>query len=113
METRIARIRTERLVLDPIRTNDAKALFAIMRAPVIGEALGETPPESQEEVRRRIESWIRGPAESDERWLNWLARTDTTEPSPSGRDRKRVDGLAGVDRRSRLPAPGLRERGRR
>src|SRR3954464_5251272 len=76
METRAAPIRTERLVLDPIRITDAEALFAILRSRAIGDALGETPPESEEEVRRRIESWIRGPAERDERWLNWLARTD-------------------------------------
>src|SRR5438105_7148554 len=75
METRVARIRTERLALDPIRAADAEPLFAILRSPAIGDALGETPPESEEEVRRRIESWIGGPAGSDERWLNWLART--------------------------------------
>jgi hypothetical protein len=56
METRIARIRTERLVLDPISIADAEALFAILRSPAIGDALRETPPESDEEVRRCIES---------------------------------------------------------
>ena len=70
-------IETERLSLRPMKPADAEDLFAIMRDPAIGAALHEPPPESVAAVRARIEEWIRGPgSEADERWLNWIARTD-------------------------------------
>ena len=58
METRID---TDRLTIQPMRPEDAEDLFAIMREPAIGVALGEPPPESATAMRERIESWGRGP----------------------------------------------------
>lgn len=70
-------IRTERLLLHPIRPGDAPDLYAILRDPAIGEPMGEEPPEGADAVRERIESWIRGPEDgSGERWLNWIARAN-------------------------------------
>jgi RimJ/RimL family protein N-acetyltransferase len=69
-------IETDRLVLRPMRPDDAEELFEILRAPEIGVAMREPPAADVADVRVRIESWIRGPgADRNERWLNWLGRT--------------------------------------
>ena len=74
-------ITTTRLVLRPLRPQDADELFEIMRDPAIGAAMGEPPPASPSVMRERIEEWTRGPgADSDERWLNWLAWTQDWRP---------------------------------
>jgi RimJ/RimL family protein N-acetyltransferase len=75
-----ASIETERLSLRPIRPVDADALYAILREPAIGAAMGEEPPVDAEEVRRRIESWNRGPERQGEIWLNWIARSSDGMP---------------------------------
>ena len=74
-------IATARLVLRPIRPQDAGDLFEIMRDPAIGAAMGEQPPASASVMQDRIEEWMRGPGpDKDERWLNWLARTQDGHP---------------------------------
>ncbi|HUL86046.1 MAG TPA: GNAT family N-acetyltransferase [Actinomycetota bacterium] len=74
-------IETDRLSLRPMRPADAEDLFAIMRDPAIGAAMHEPSPENVAVVRARIASWIRGPgSDADERWLNWIARTDDGRP---------------------------------
>ena len=81
MDNLEATIQTNRLTLQPISPMDAEDLFAIMRDPAIGTALGEPPPESVEAIRARIVSWVTGPGPGDdERWLNWLARTQAGHP---------------------------------
>lgn len=69
-------ITTDRLTLTPIDVEDAATLYGILRDPRIGAAMLEEPPASVDVVRTNIASWLSGPpAEREEAWLNWLART--------------------------------------
>jgi RimJ/RimL family protein N-acetyltransferase len=69
-------ITTERLTLTPIEVSDADDLYAIRRDARIAHAMLEEPPASVDVVRTNIVSWLHGPpAEREEVWLNWIART--------------------------------------
>lgn len=79
--TLASRIDTDRLSLQPLRPADAEDLFGIMCDPAIGAPMGELPPKSAAVMRKRIEEWMRGPGPGkDERWLNWLVRTQDGSP---------------------------------
>jgi RimJ/RimL family protein N-acetyltransferase len=73
-------IRTERLVLSPVRVEDAEDLYAILREPALGEFTGDVPPIDVAETRERITSWLQGPDSDDERWRNWIARSPEGTP---------------------------------
>jgi RimJ/RimL family protein N-acetyltransferase len=66
-------ITTERLVLRPVRAEDADEMAVALGDPALHEFIGGQPATVQE-LRDRYAAWIRGSGSTDELWLNWIVR---------------------------------------
>jgi RimJ/RimL family protein N-acetyltransferase len=68
---------TSRLVLRPLRVEDAEEMVDVLSDPALHEFTGGSPA-TLAELRDRYASWVEGSGSSDELWLNWIAcrRTD-------------------------------------
>lgn len=71
---------TARLVLTPLRVSDADVMVDVLGAEALHEFTGGRPA-GLFELRRRYERQTAGPADPDERWLNWIVRAaPATDP---------------------------------
>jgi RimJ/RimL family protein N-acetyltransferase len=66
-------IATARLVLQPLRVDDAEEMAVVLADPALHEFTGGEPA-SLEELRARFEAWTQGSGSSAELWLNWIVR---------------------------------------
>jgi RimJ/RimL family protein N-acetyltransferase len=66
-------ISTDRLVLTPLRVEDADEMAAVLAADDLYTFIGGTPP-TAEQLRHRYGRQVTGGSE-DERWHNWIVRT--------------------------------------
>ena len=66
-------IGTERLVLTPLRVEDADELAEVLGDPQLHEFIGGRP-DTVEQLRARYAAMTAGPGRADERWRNWVAR---------------------------------------
>jgi RimJ/RimL family protein N-acetyltransferase len=68
-------IATERLVLHPLRIEDASEMVEVLADPSLHEFTGGRPL-TFDELRNRYEAWaVRGSGLDTELWLNWIIRT--------------------------------------
>jgi RimJ/RimL family protein N-acetyltransferase len=77
-------ITTERLVLSRIARDDVDDLVRMLLDPALYEYIGDAPATAGA-ARERAERWLRGSADPDIRWINYVARR---------RDDGRLVGLA-------------------
>lgn len=71
------RLRTERLVLEPLEVRHADAIFEALQAPSVHEFIETSGPWTRETVRRRLERLAEGPPQgSDDIWLNYVVLLD-------------------------------------
>lgn len=63
---------TERLLLSRIARDDVDELVTMLVKPELGEYIGGAP--SAAEARDRAERWLRGSADPDVVWVNYVAR---------------------------------------
>jgi RimJ/RimL family protein N-acetyltransferase len=88
-------IGTERLVLMPLRVDDADELAGVPGDPRLHRFIGGGP-DTPEELRARYAAMLAGPGRADEVWCNWVVRrredgqavgtvqATLTGPHPSG-----------------------------
>lgn len=70
-----ASIATTRLRLDPLRADDADAMFDVLSDPSIYTYVDESPPRSVARLRERYARLERGFApDGSAAWLNWVVR---------------------------------------
>lgn len=63
---------TERLLLDPLRVEDADAMVPVLSDPALYEYTGGEAP-SLEQLRRRYAAQVAGQSpDGAQRWLNWV-----------------------------------------
>ena len=70
-------IETSRLVLRPLRVDDADEMVQVLSDPALHEFTGGEPA-TLDELRARFSGWAAGSGSPDEVWLNWIvwSRTD-------------------------------------
>jgi enoyl-CoA hydratase/carnithine racemase/RimJ/RimL family protein N-acetyltransferase len=74
----LARLESERLILEPLRVEHADELAPLLDDPALHEFIGGRPP-SSDELWERIERQVRGRSpDGRERWLNWTVRLRAT-----------------------------------
>jgi enoyl-CoA hydratase/carnithine racemase len=74
----IARLESDRLVLEPLRVEHADELVPVLDDPALHEFIGGRPA-SAEELRRRYARQVTGHSpDGRERWLNWVVRLRAT-----------------------------------
>jgi hypothetical protein len=66
-------LESARLTLHPLAVADAAEMAAVLADPELYRYTGGAPP-TLEELTRRYERQVAGPAGSDETWLNWIVR---------------------------------------
>ena len=66
-------ITTERLLLSPLRVEDAPELVAVLADERLHEFIGGRPA-TLEELQDRYASLVAGSPDPEEVWLNWIAR---------------------------------------
>ncbi len=64
---------TTRLVLRPLRVDDADEMAKVLADPALHEFTGGEPA-SLEELRDRYSQWTQGSGSPAELWLNWIVR---------------------------------------
>ena len=69
---------TERLVLRPVRVEDADEMAVALSDPALHEFIGGQPA-TIGELRDRYAAWTRGSGSTDEVWLNWIVRRDADD----------------------------------
>ena len=69
----IAPITTERLLLSPLRAEDASELVGVLGDEQLHEFVGGRP-DTLDELRARYARLLRGSPNPEEVWLNWIAR---------------------------------------
>lgn len=67
---------TSRLVLQPLRVDDADEMVVVLADPALHEFTGGEPA-PLEELRARFEAWVQGSGSASELWLNWIVRRRT------------------------------------
>ncbi len=72
--TPTAPLTTERLRLDPLRTDDAAPMVDVLASPDLYRFTGGTAP-SLADLGRRYAAQTAGSPEPDEQWFNWIVRT--------------------------------------
>ncbi|WP_017555869.1 GNAT family N-acetyltransferase [Nocardiopsis baichengensis] len=72
-------IATERLLLEPLRTDHAAPMAAVLADPRLYHRIGGAPP-TPAELRRRYTAMLAGPGEPGHAWLNWIIG----DPEPAG-----------------------------
>jgi RimJ/RimL family protein N-acetyltransferase len=65
---------TVRLTITPLAMTDAPELFAVLDHPEVGTYLGGPDVESLPWLEERIARLLRGPADPEQRWLNFVVR---------------------------------------
>jgi enoyl-CoA hydratase/carnithine racemase/RimJ/RimL family protein N-acetyltransferase len=74
----IARLESDRLVLEPLRVEHAEEMVAVLEDPALYRFTGGRPP-TREELRRRFARQVEGCSpDGRERWLNWTVRERAT-----------------------------------
>lgn len=68
-----AELRTERLVLTPLRVTDATEMVGVLADADLYRFTGANPPDL-EELESRYRAQVIGPARQDEAWHNWILR---------------------------------------
>lgn len=68
-----AGLRTERLVLTPLRVTDASEMIAVLADAGLYQFTGGHPPDL-EELESRYRAQVIGPPREDEAWHNWILR---------------------------------------
>jgi RimJ/RimL family protein N-acetyltransferase len=66
-------IMTERLVLQPLRVEDADEMADVLADPALHQFTGGRPA-TLDELRGRYASWVEGSGTDAEVWLNWIIR---------------------------------------
>jgi RimJ/RimL family protein N-acetyltransferase len=66
-------LRTERLLLSPLTSDDAEAMAEVLADTRLHEFTGGEPA-TLEELRARYHRWAAGSSKVDEVWLNWIVR---------------------------------------
>jgi RimJ/RimL family protein N-acetyltransferase len=66
-------IATTRLLLNPLRVEDAEEMVTVLGDPSLHEFTGGQPS-TIGELRDRFAAWTRGSGSSSELWLNWVVR---------------------------------------
>jgi RimJ/RimL family protein N-acetyltransferase len=66
-------IATMRLVLDPLRVEDADEMVCVLGDPALYEFTGGQPS-TIDELRDRFAAWTQGSGSHSELWLNWVVR---------------------------------------
>lgn len=79
MTLRAESIATGRLLLEPLRTDHAEPMAAVLADPALYDRIGGAPP-TPADLRRRYAAMLAGPTDPDEVWLNWII----TAPEPAG-----------------------------
>lgn len=79
MDLRAEPIATARLLLEPLRTDHADPMAAVLADPALYRHTGGAPP-TPADLRRRYRAMLAGPPDPDEVWLNWII----TAPEPAG-----------------------------
>lgn len=64
---------TERLVLSRLARRDVGELSAMLVKPALYDFI-DGRPESEDAATARVERWLRGSADPDVRWINYVAR---------------------------------------
>lgn len=67
-------IRTDRLELTPLTTDDADQMAIVLASPDLYTFMGGTPP-TAEQLRKTYGRQVQGPADPGEQWHNWIVRT--------------------------------------
>ncbi|MEZ5096998.1 MAG: GNAT family N-acetyltransferase [Nocardioides sp.] len=90
-------IRTDRLLLTPLRPGDAEEMVLVLASPRLYDVIGGAPP-TVEELRVRYAAQARGESpDGSEEWLNWVVRhTDGTPVGTLQATVDRRDGRADV-----------------
>jgi RimJ/RimL family protein N-acetyltransferase len=73
-------LETPRLVLHPLREDDAADMAEVLADPRLYEFTGGAPP-SADDLRTRYARLAAGPGRPDEQWLNWIVRCRDTGQS--------------------------------
>jgi RimJ/RimL family protein N-acetyltransferase len=73
MESHDNEIVTARLVLTPLRVDDADAMVEVLEDPRLHEFVGGRPA-SLDELRAQYRRFVAGSPDPNERWLNWIVR---------------------------------------
>lgn len=66
-------ITTERLVLHPLRVDDAEEMVTVLADPALHTFTGGQPA-TIDELRRRFAGWVEGSGSDEEQWRNWIVR---------------------------------------
>ena len=74
----VSSIATARLVLNPLRVEDAEEMVSVLGDPALHEFTGGQPS-TLAELRDRFAAWTRGSGSRSELWLNWVVRRRTDE----------------------------------
>ncbi|MCG6872667.1 MAG: GNAT family N-acetyltransferase [Gammaproteobacteria bacterium] len=78
-------IDTDRLRLRPMEPDDAVAMFAVLRDPLLYAHTGGVPPESAETLHETYAArQARRSPDGTALWLNWIARERTWPGDPVG-----------------------------
>jgi RimJ/RimL family protein N-acetyltransferase len=64
---------TSRLLLRPLRIDDADEMVEVLADPALHQFTGGEPA-SIDELRARYTAWTAGSGSPDELWLNWIVR---------------------------------------
>src|SRR5882672_4863242 len=64
---------TDRLVLAPLRVEDAEEMVDVFADPSLYAFIGGEPP-NLDDIRDRFMRWTHGSPRSDEDWHNWIVR---------------------------------------
>lgn len=70
---RPSEIRTQRLVLTPLKVEDAAEMVTVLGDESLYEYTGGTPPD-EATLRERYQGQTAGPSEAGEQWFNWIVR---------------------------------------
>ena len=66
------RLRTPRLVLNPLATSDAVLIGDALRDPALYRYLPQPIPADESEVRALVARWSGGSRDPDFLWMNWI-----------------------------------------
>lgn len=67
------RIDTERLLLAPLRPEDAGAMARVLADPVLYQFMDGGPP-TADELEATYRRWVQGPPRAGDAWHNWVIR---------------------------------------
>jgi RimJ/RimL family protein N-acetyltransferase len=74
----VSSIATTRLVLHPLRVEDAEEMVSVLDDPALHEFTGGQPS-TLAELRDRFAAWTHGSGSDSELWLNWVVRRGADE----------------------------------